>query len=210
MGKIKPEDITIEKIEKGEFSIILPEFYELKKVIEDDGFWHSRDSVFNHTIGVLKGLGSFLKGANRKILNYLSQEITDHSRKDLLFLAALFHDIAKDETIIKKDGKTSCPGHEEKGYQKVKSILDRIDLSEKEKNFVSQIIKNHGVLHIMVYPGNNNLEEEYRVFRSDFSEIFLEIIIFSLIDNLGNQLQKNYPDEFDFRINFYQKALADY
>ena len=62
---MKIADITIEKLRNGELADELPEFYELKDVIENNE-WHNNDSVFNHTIVVLEKLEELLKKTNEK------------------------------------------------------------------------------------------------------------------------------------------------
>lgn len=48
-------DITISNLESGKLKGELPEFYELKKVTENNN-WHNNESTFNHTIQLLKNV----------------------------------------------------------------------------------------------------------------------------------------------------------
>lgn len=70
---LKISDISIEKLRNNEFQKELPEFYELKGVIENNS-WHSNDPVFDHTLAVLKELEKLLKSANDKINSILSEK----------------------------------------------------------------------------------------------------------------------------------------
>ena len=108
---IKVSAINIKKLKDGEFKKELPEFYELKDVVENNA-WHNDDVVFTHTLAVLKKLGEITKRANNKINSYLSQKVDGNTRGQLLFLATLFHDIAKPETFASEEGSTLCPDHE--------------------------------------------------------------------------------------------------
>jgi len=108
---IKVSAISIKKLRDGEFKKELPEFYELKDVVENNA-WHNDDVVFTYTLAVLKKLEGITKRANNKINSYLSQKVDGNTRGQLLFLATLFHDIAKPETFASEEGSTLCPDHE--------------------------------------------------------------------------------------------------
>ncbi len=125
----------------------------------------------------MKTLNKIIKNIKPKIKTYLNRKVDTYARKDLLFLAGLFHDIAKKETTIKgKLGATSCPNHEKIGSIKVKGILNRFDLSNKEKNVIAEIIKNHGEIHHILNPDNKKMDYEYKNFKSKYSNLFLDLI----------------------------------
>jgi hypothetical protein len=214
MEKIKLYTFTINKIKNNEFENSIPEFYELRNIVENND-WHDNDPVFNHVLFVSEKLGEVLENVKDEISTYLGQKITNYTRKDILFLASLFHDIAKKETIVKDNDVTTCQNHEEVGSIKVKKILDRFDLSEKEKAVVVKIVKNHGVIHHMLDstildPKGTNPDEEYQKFKSNYPEIFLELILLAMADTLGSQLVDNKPDEFNVRMSFYKRSLEKY
>ena len=128
----------------------------------------------------------------------------------MLFLGTLFHDIAKSDSFVKSDDSTSCPKHEELGGKKVKSILDRFDLSGREKDIVVKIVKYHGEIHIILDPKNDKLEEQHKKFELEHHAIFMELILLAMADTLGSQLKDNDPEEFNFRIDFYDKIINEY
>jgi len=206
---IKVSDINIEKLRNKQFQNELPEFFELENFIENNA-WHNNDSVFNHTLAVLDELEKLLKNVNNKINSYLNQKVDGHIRRELLFLGALFHDIAKSDVLVKNGDLTSCPKHEEVGSEKVKSILDRFDLSDREKAVVADIVKYHGEIHIILNPKNNKTEEQFDKFKSERHDIFTELILLGMADTLGSQLKDNDPDGFKFRIDFYQRIIDNY
>jgi len=207
---LKVSDIDIEKLRSDRLQKELPEFFKLKRFVENDNYWHNNDSVFDHTLRVLEELEKLLKTTNNKINFYLNQKVDNYTRKDLLFLGALFHDIGKSDSFVKSGDFTSCLKHEELGSEKVKPILDRFDLSDREKNIVIKIIKYHGKLSDIARPGSDSLEEEYEKFKSEYSSIFVELILLTMADTLGSQLKNNRPEEFNFRINFYKKIIKDF
>jgi UTP:GlnB (protein PII) uridylyltransferase len=206
---LKISDITIEKIKNNRLERELPELYDLKNIIEKS-LWHNNDSTFSHTLKVLKELEKILKKNGKKTGSYLDKRIDNYKRKELLFLAALLHDIAKKETIVKEREETYCPEHEEVGSLKVKKILERFDLSPKEKEIVIGIVKNHGILHKMLDPNDSELDGKFVEFKKNHKDIFIELVLFSMSDTLGCELKDNATENFKFRINFYQDAINGY
>ena len=204
---LKVEDITIEKLENNEFINELPELYELREVIENNE-WHNHDSVFNHTMSVLKSCENILKDVNSQINSYLNEKIGTHTKKQLMFLANLFHDIGKKETMVQQ-GEDYClaPKHEEVGAEKLRPMLDRIDLTEKEKEFVIKLVKSHSAIHFIIAPEFK--EKEYEEFKITYKDIYLELIIMAMADTVGSQLNENNPEQFRFRINFYKEILKN-
>jgi UTP:GlnB (protein PII) uridylyltransferase len=207
--KIKVSTILdIKEIKKGKFANQIPEFYELKKVVENSD-WHNNDSVFNHTLTVFSHLEKILKKAKKGILRPLNKKIDYCTRKEILFLAAIFHDIAKKEMIVKKGSKTSTPGHEKEGAKKVRKILSRFDLSRKEKNFVAEIIKNHDTVHLFLKSDIKNRDKSLGKFKNN-SNVFWEIMLLGMADTLGCQPKgEAVTSEVRARIKFYKKLLLN-
>jgi len=209
MLKIRLSELTIKKIKNRKFKIFLPEFYELEKIVENNP-WHTNDDVLNHTISVLRESEELIKKSSNKIKVYLDKKIDNYSRKKLLFLAVLFHDIGKKETFEKEKDITKCPGHEEVGATKLKTILPRFDLSKNEQEFVIKIVRNHVVIHeILDYP-EESPEKKTEEFKKRHPDIFLEVILLSVADMLGSQLKDNKPKEFNFRMDFLNKIINNY
>lgn len=231
MDKVNISILNKRDIKSGKLAKLIPEFYELKKVVENNP-WHNRESVFNHTLSVLEGMEKIIRDSKKEIKQALNEIIDKNSRKNLLYVAALLHDIGKKETVIDLgDGARGCPGHEEKGAEKVEKILKRFDLSQKEFKIITDIVRNHGVIHDIVGLGNidfrkditkehslthaviglenKNFQEEYKNFKKKFSNIHLELILLAFADTIGSYLKKTKPTEFHQRINFYKKELKN-
>ena len=206
---LKVSAISIQKLKDGKLKKELPEFYELKNVTENNA-WHNDDVVFTHTLNVLRKLEEILEKQNNKISSYLSQNVDQHTRRQLLFLATVFHDIAKPETFEGSNGETICFGHEEEAAKKVKPILDRFNLSKNEKEVLVKIIKNHGLLHSILFKEKDEHLILFKDFEKNFSDIFVELILFAMADTSGAQLQENDSQDFSYRLKFYQIALDQY
>jgi UTP:GlnB (protein PII) uridylyltransferase len=201
--------ISVETIQKGELEKEIPEFYELKNVVENNA-WHENDSVFDHTLSVVGSLLTVIQDSGEKVISVLNQKVDRNTRHDLLFLATLFHDIGKKETIIKNNGITSCPDHESKGAEKTKPILERFDLSQKEKNWIFTLIKHHGEINFVLNEKDGTLAQRYAAVQNDFSDIALELILFSIADVQGSQVNKKNPAEGEYRVNFLKTVLKAY
>lgn len=207
--KLKVSAISIGKLRNNQFKDELPEFFELRNCMENNG-WHKNESVFHHTLSVAEELEKVLKNLNNSMRSFLNQKVDRCSRKDLLFLGTLFHDIAKGDTLA-HDGKfTSCPNHEKVGSIKVQGILERFDISEREKTLVVHMVKYHGEMHSLFDPKNKNFDKKYNQYKSAHSDIFLELLLLGLADTLGCQLEKNNPDEFKRRIDLYERMIGHY
>jgi len=206
---LKVSEINIKNLKNNRFEKELPELYQLKNVIENNS-WHNHDPVFDHIIATLESLEGLLEKAKNKINLYLDQTVDKHTRKELLFLAALFHDIAKKETIVSEDGLTACLKHEEAGARKVKKILERFDLSDKEKDIVVRIIKHHGEIHVILDLDNKNLEKDYEKIKTKHADILLELVLLTTADTQASQLKDNDPEKFKYRMNFYNNIYANF
>jgi UTP:GlnB (protein PII) uridylyltransferase len=205
--KIKVSTILdTKKIKKGDFTNQIPEFYELEKVIENND-WHDNDSVFNHTLTVLSHLEKILKKTKKAILRYLDKKIDSCTRKEILFLATIFHDIAKKEAIVREGTKTRTPGHEKEGAKKVRKILPRFNLSYREKGFIAEIIKNHDTVHLFLKSNTKDRDKSLSKFKDD-SNVFWEVMLLGMADTLGCQPKgKVVTSEVKARMKFYKKLL---
>lgn len=197
-------------IKNGKLVNLIPEFYELKEVIENND-WHNNETVFDHTLSALNNLENIVRNSRKEIKQALNEIIEDNSRMNLLKIAVLLHDIAKKETIVSSNGLTFCPNHEIKGAEKARGILKRFNLSKKESKIITDIIKYHYSIHeIIILEDKQLFQKEYEKFKQKFSNIYLELILLAFADNINSHLKKTKPAEFRQEINFYAKELKSY
>jgi putative nucleotidyltransferase with HDIG domain len=202
---LRIHDVSIGKLKANELIKELPELYELKEVVENNSS-HDHENVFDHTMDVLKNVNVIIGQLKPEIRSYMNEEVSDYKRKDMVFLATLFHDIAKKETIGYNEEKTSCVGHEEVGSQKASNILKRFDISPQEKIIVLYLIKNHGEIHSLL-DDKENLEKNFEAYKRKHKKLFLEQMVMGFADTLGSHLKYSKPESFRFRIDFYEKIL---
>lgn len=185
-------------IKSGKLISLIPEFYELKNVVENND-WHHKENVFDYTLSVFDNLEKAFRNLNKKTEQFLNKKIDNRTRKNLLKVAALFHDIAKKETLVDNKNSTLCPSHEDKGLIKAKTILKRFKLSDKELKFILSIVKNHGLIHKILPPDNQNFKKEFVSFKKRFfHNIYPELILLAFADTVGSYLIKTHPTEFLF------------
>jgi hypothetical protein len=195
-------------IKSGKLFPLIPEFYDLKDVVENND-WHHKQNVFNHTLSVLDNLDKALRDVNKAAKQFLNKKIGTITRKKLLQVAALFHDIAKKETIASNNNSAYCPNHEARGSIKTKKILKRFKLSDKELTFILSIIKHYGLVHKMS-TDNRNFQRKFTSFKKKFfHSIYPELILLTFADTMGSDLAKTRPTEFKFRISFYKKEISN-
>lgn len=110
-----------------------PEFQALWQTPQDPE-WHAEGNVLIHTEMVLNECGSVAQSLNLQ-------------QRGLLYLSALFHDIAKPETT-KYDAEikhTIAPSHERIGGIRSRFMLRVLmeDISDEERRLVSQLVATH-------------------------------------------------------------------
>ena len=118
---------------------------------------------------------------------YFSENISDgHSRRTILKLAALFHDIAKPQTkATDETGKTRFLGHSELGASMAESRLTQLRLGSRAVGMVRDMVTHH------LRPGNMSQEGEqptpraiYRYFR-DLDGVAVDTLFLALADYLA-------------------------
>ncbi len=107
------------------------------------------------------------------------------SRRTLLKLAALLHDIAKPQTrAIDSKGRMRFLGHSEEGAEIVSHILERLRFSIRETKLVAGVVKYHLRPTQMGQPPSHRAI--YRYFR-DAGDAGVDILYLSLADHLATR-----------------------
>ena len=109
------------------------------------------------------------------------------SRRSLLKLAALLHDICKPETkAVGEDGRTHFLEHAKLGAAAAVDILARLRFSGKEAKLVEIVINYHMRPGQMSQQGLPTQRAIYRYFR-DTGEAGIDILFLSLADHLATR-----------------------
>ncbi len=129
--------------------LLLPECEDMRNLQQNDAHHHN---VWQHSLSALESLEFFLKNIKDLLGNYadqaaaiLTQELAgERSRQTLLKLGVLLHDIGKPfRRSVSKNGVIHFYGHEVIGSKLAASLCSRLRLSNKEINFVSQLVRQH-------------------------------------------------------------------
>ncbi len=198
----------------GVLGFVLPELLQLKSVSQSAP--HIKD-VWEHTLDTLKylemiidfltmqpkqdqasnlitGLIQLHLGHVRRMVRHHIQTdfVSDRSLRSLMFMAALYHDIAKPKTSsLHDDQKIRFLKHEIIGAEIVAQRGFELRLSKKEINRLEVIVKNHMRPTLLAREqGKPNNRAIYRYFRST-GDAGIDICLVSLADLLatyGNTL----------------------
>jgi poly(A) polymerase len=188
--------------ELGLLTALIPELVQTKGVEQPkEHFW----DVFHHSIQTVAAVDFMLrqgdwKYASREVLAGVpwSDELKKHfdqaishgsTRKSLLKLAALLHDIAKPQTkTVEESGRTRFLGHAKEGMTIATGILERLRFSTKEIKLVEVMVKYHLRPTQMSHEGLPTRRAIYRYFR-DTGEAGIDILFLSLADHLASRGQ---------------------
>ncbi len=184
----------------GLVTALFPEMAEAKGVEQPkEHFW----DVFDHSIKTVIAVDFLLhegswEYADDEVLamtpwsevlaQHFAQQVSSGStRRSLLKLAALLHDVAKPQTkAIGEDGRTHFLGHAKLGAAITVNILERLRFSGKEVKLVEVMVRQH------LRPGQMGQGELpthraiYRYFR-DSVEAGIDILFLSLADHLATR-----------------------
>jgi len=186
--------------ELGLLLVILPELSSTKGSEQPkEHFW----DVFEHSVETVAAIDFVLRtevsvyyGAgtlafvpwSSELEEHFEEEISSgHSRKTLLKLAALLHDVAKPATkAMDERGRTRFLGHAKEGASIAEGIMERMRFSSREKEMVQKMVMHHlrpGQLSGEGLPTHRAI---YRYFR-DTGDVALDTIFLNLADHLATR-----------------------
>ena len=148
----------------GLVDILFPELTPMKRMRQ--GGYHHLD-VWGHTLETLGALEQTLgRARSPRITAYLGEELSSgRSRRQLLKLAALLHDIGKPKTYRKKGGKITFYGHDREGAYITRGVAERMKLSREEQRMLRQVVSMHLRPGFMATVPVLSARAEFRFFR---------------------------------------------
>lgn len=148
------------------------------------GGYHHLD-VWQHSLETLRQFEIFYKRKlckDKDILDYLNEELAqDRTRKHIIKLACLLHDIGKPFAKKQKDKKTIFHTHEKIGRDLAEEIALKLRFSLKEKEFLKKLIFWHLRPGYLAGEKKPSYRAVYRFFH-DTEEEGAGVIILSLSD----------------------------
>ncbi len=204
---MKLEDISLEKYQSGELFKIFPCLKRLENIVENDSF-HNKDSVYSHTLKVARNIYGII-GEYDFVSSWFDRRIRYNRKKDLLVIAAIFHDTGKEVTYSVSGGKTSCRGHEEESYRITKELLEDVEGDPSEKRYILEIVKNHALIHPFLVPERETIDMDFERIENSFI-YYPDLLLFSLADIRGSQLISNDLHLYNFMNNYICSRLGQY
>lgn len=131
--------LEIDKL--GLFREIFP---EARKIIEDSYLW-------GHSLNTYQAIEELMRsGFFKEIEPEFSRYFAVERRTPLVKLAGLFHDVAKPDTFLLKEGEVHFYGHDQKGAKIVHVLgYHRLKLSRNDVVMVKKLVKEHMRLHLL-------------------------------------------------------------
>jgi poly(A) polymerase len=184
----------------GLLTAVIPELAQTKEVTQPkEHFW----DVFDHSLKTVAAVDFLLRQgkweyASEEILATApwSEVLAQHfaldvssgsTRRSLLKLAALLHDIAKPRTkTVDAGGRMRFLGHVQEGAAVAADILERMRFSGKEVKLVEIMVRHHLRPTQMSQEKLPSSRAVYRYFR-DTGEAGVDILFLSLSDHLATK-----------------------
>lgn len=221
-----PRVVYLDKL--GLLTTIIPELAPARGL--DQPKTHVWD-VLNHSIQTISTVEFLLRErpweyASEEVLSIVpwSDELKAHfkssvgsgsTRKSLLKLSALLHDIAKPQTrTIDDNGRARFIGHAKEGASLAASVLERLRFSNRETKFVELLVSQHLRPTQMSQEGLPSRRAIYRFFR-DTGELYIDVLFLSLADHLATLGPELVPIEWnehvkitDFILKAHQEQVT--
>lgn len=183
--------------ELGVLGSFLPEFEELNGFMQV-GVYHCY-SADEHTLTAIKNLEKLYDSDS--YLAVLFKQIKD---KDLLYLAMLFHDIAK---------PISISGHELLGVEIATSVMERLGYNEQEIDIVCFLVKNHLHMEQVAFRRNINDPQTLNNFAKvvdSFQKIdMLYLVTYADLSAVNSAVWTTWKSEMLYQLYFKVRKMFE-
>jgi poly(A) polymerase len=199
--------------------LLLPECEPLRDLRQND--FHHQD-VWSHTLSALEALENFLANPEELLEDHVeevqasfSQKLAgERTREIMLKLGVLIHDIGKPSCqTVDDDGVIHFYGHEIAGEQLAASLCSRLRFSNKEVDFVRQLVRQHMRAIHLFNLGDPSRRALSRFFRLG-PPLFWPLILLFASDYMATLGPRSFGGDMELlreRINswldFYQQEL---
>ena len=186
--KLDSEWIWIYK-DIGILDALLPEIAACEGIEQPDKY-HEFD-VLGHSVAAMDAVKSFFDGTppvpiNKQLSDYFNHEVGDgYTRKDLLVLGTLLHDVGKPLTKgMNDDGRINFLGHEKVGADIVRGIAKRMKFSNATKSLLVRMVRYHMRPWSLIQSGKPTHRALMR-FRRDAGDADIAILFLHMADLIG-------------------------
>jgi putative nucleotidyltransferase with HDIG domain len=175
----------------------------------DKAYVHDNEAGGNIASGMISGgLGRF----RNQLTEHLETPLTtERSSRSLLFLAALYHDIAKPQTHqVDEDGRVHFPGHEEAGAGVAAKRAAALRLSKVEVDRLKTIVRYHkGPWNFAKVGTSPSRRDIYRFFR-DTGPAGVDICLLDIADILAIYTPTDLQDALPRHLDVVRSLLEAY
>ncbi len=184
---------------------IFPKIAPMKGMVQND--YHHLD-VWGHSMLTMENfenepIPGILSNYYEYIEDYLNYELVKgRSRKVLLKLAALLHDVGKPSTrTIDINGRVRFFDHHIIGAETAVDILSYLKLSKRENAFICSVIKNH-MYPLMICMSKQKqipaqLKRMIRRYINNVGSLWLPVILISYADMRATRGIRSKPSDID-------------
>ena len=207
----------------GLLTALIPELVPLKGVTQPkehhwDVFEHSVHTVSAIDFILHQGVWDYQNEAvlslvpwTSSIAEYFDQPVNSGStRRSLIKLAALLHDITKPQTkAFDENGRMRFLGHPETGADIVAEVLERLRFSAKEIKLVTAMVKYHLRPTQMSQDALPTNRAIYRYFR-DVGDAGIDTLYLSLADHLATRGPELLPEQWAYHTQLVAYILKEH
>jgi len=170
----------------GLLRVLFPELADMAGV--DQGGYHYYD-VWNHTLKTIEHARHLAAHPTRyfqpwagRIAKELDRETAGGRRqRDLLYLAALFHDAGKPVTRKRVQGETHFWGHEDAGIPVLRRTVRFLAFSQSEQKLLETMVREHLRPGLLSHEPRVSPRAVYRLFRAT-EPVTVLVLLHSLAD----------------------------
>jgi poly(A) polymerase len=208
--------------ELGAMGAVLPELEALRGV--EQSRFHHRD-VYGHTLEVLEGtialttardsdsrrFGGLLGEEEAEVTALLAEPLADQlTRGDALRWGALLHDAAKPLTreIRPGDGRVTFIGHDVRGAELARSVLERLHASERLRAHVAALVRHHLRLGFLVHEPQPLSRRTVFGYLFACSPVEVDVTLLSVADRLATRGDRA-QESIDAHVRVARGLLAD-
>jgi len=183
--------------ELGVLAAFMPEFRELVGFLQH-GVYHCY-TADEHTLVTIQNVEKLEKDTST--LGKIYSSLKD---RQILYLALLFHDIAKPINI---------PGHEIIGSEMASSIMHRLGYSEEEIDQVTFLVKNHLKMEQVAFRRNLSDPDTLNSFTSKFNSVrdldYLYLITYADLSAVNPAVWTSWKSELLAELYLKTKAMLE-
>lgn len=169
----------------GALEVLLPERRAMKDTAQSEPH---RFDVWEHSLRAVEAADLLLARVRElepwgdALAQHLGEPLGDSAtRREAIKLAALFHDVAKPETLSVEGGRTRFLGHDALGAGRAVAIAERLRLSGRMTSVLERLVRHHLRPMHLAQSGGVSRRARFRFFR-DLGDDARDLLLLALAD----------------------------